>query len=96
LFFGFWRWGWKPGLCMLYTQSTTELHPSSAIHFNLCSEILGGWGEPKFELRASHLQSRQLYHSSHTSSPFCCGYFGDGGSWEIFAWAGLRPWSSQS
>jgi hypothetical protein len=30
-----------------------------------------------FELRASYLQSM----ISHTSSPFCSGYFGDGGLW---------------
>jgi hypothetical protein len=30
----------------------------------------------RFELRASHLQSR--YHLSHNSIPFCSGYFGDG------------------
>jgi hypothetical protein len=28
---------------------------------------------------------------SHTSSPFCSGYFGDGWSHEVFAWAGLEP-----
>jgi hypothetical protein len=28
-----------------------------------------------FELRTSHLQA--LYHLSHTSRPFCSGYFGD-------------------
>jgi hypothetical protein len=32
-----------------------------------------------FELGASGLQNRQaLYHLSHTSSPFCSGYFGYG------------------
>jgi hypothetical protein len=31
-----------------------------------------------FELRALHLQSR-CSTVSHTSSPFCSGYFGDGG-----------------
>jgi hypothetical protein len=33
----------------------------------------------EFELRSSRLQCRRLYHLSHTSSPFCSGYFGDGG-----------------
>jgi hypothetical protein len=37
-----------------------------------------------------------LYHLSHTSSPFFSGYFGDGGSHELFAWAGLKLQSSQS
>jgi hypothetical protein len=32
------------------------------------------------------LAKQVLYHLSHTSSPFCCGYFGDGVSW-----AGLEP-----
>jgi hypothetical protein len=27
---------------------------------------------------------------SHTFSPFCSGYVGDGGSLELFAWAGLE------
>jgi hypothetical protein len=31
-----------------------------------------------FELIVSHLQNRAPYHLSHTSSPFCSGYFGDG------------------
>jgi hypothetical protein len=30
------------------------------------------------ELRASHLQSKALYHLSHISSSFCSDYFGDG------------------
>jgi hypothetical protein len=25
------------------------------------------------------LAEQALYHLSHTSSPLCCGYFGDGG-----------------
>jgi hypothetical protein len=44
-----------------------------------------------FELRASPKQA--LYCSSHTSSPFFSGYFGDGGSCEPFACAGLKPHS---
>jgi hypothetical protein len=31
-----------------------------------------------FELRAL-LATQMLHHSIHTSSPFCSGYFGDGG-----------------
>jgi hypothetical protein len=31
-----------------------------------------------FELRAFTLAKQALYHLSHTSSPFCSGYFGDG------------------
>jgi hypothetical protein len=32
----------------------------------------------RFEFRASQVLIRQvLYHLSHASSPFCCGYFGD-------------------
>jgi hypothetical protein len=42
----------------------------------------------RFELWDLHMQSS----SSHTSSPFCSGYFGG----ELFAWAGLRCQSSQS
>jgi hypothetical protein len=38
-----------------------------------------------FEFMASHLQSRQLYCLSHTSSPFRCGRFGDGVSWTILS-----------
>jgi hypothetical protein len=38
-----------------------------------------------------------LYSLSHTSSPLCFGYFGDGGgSSELSAQAGLKPWSFQS
>jgi hypothetical protein len=41
-----------------------------------------------FELRTSPLQSIQAhYHLNHTSSPFCSGYFGDGG--ESLEMAGL-------
>jgi hypothetical protein len=29
-----------------------------------------------FELRASHFAKQVLYHLSHTSNPFCSGYFG--------------------
>jgi hypothetical protein len=32
----------------------------------------------EFQLRASQLK-QELYCLSHTSSPFCSGYFGDGG-----------------
>jgi hypothetical protein len=32
-----------------------------------------------FEFRALCMQSRPLYCLSHISSPFCSGYFGDGG-----------------
>jgi hypothetical protein len=38
--------------------------------------FFGGWG---FEFRVSHLQSRCSNCLNHTSSPFCSGYFGDGG-----------------
>jgi hypothetical protein len=31
-----------------------------------------------FEVKASSLQKQVLYHLSHTSSPFCCGYLRDG------------------
>jgi hypothetical protein len=49
-------------------------------------EVLPGWScglcfvlvGLGFELRALHLQSRH-YHLNQTSSPFCSGYFGDGG-----------------
>jgi hypothetical protein len=30
---------------------------------------------------------------SHAFSPFCSGYFGDGGSLDLFVWAGLEPQS---
>jgi hypothetical protein len=42
------------------------------------------------------LAKQVLYCLGHTSSPFCSGYFGDGISHELFAWAGLKPRSSQS
>jgi hypothetical protein len=32
-----------------------------------------------FELRALVFAKQELYHMSHTSSPFSSGYFGDGG-----------------
>jgi hypothetical protein len=35
-----------------------------------------------------------LLHLSHTSSLFCSGYFGDGGSLKLFAQAGLQLPSS--
>jgi hypothetical protein len=31
----------------------------------------------EFEPMSSSLQNRLLFHLSHTSSPFCSGYFGD-------------------
>jgi hypothetical protein len=31
-----------------------------------------------FELRVSHLQNRHSTNLSHTSSPLCSSYFGDG------------------
>jgi hypothetical protein len=34
-----------------------------------------------------------LYHLSHTFSPFCIGYFGDGILQSICAWTGLKLWS---
>jgi hypothetical protein len=33
----------------------------------------------------------ELHGLSHTSSAFCSGYFGDGGSQELFVRAGLEP-----
>jgi hypothetical protein len=30
-----------------------------------------------FDFRASYLAQQELYYLSHTSSPFCSGYFGD-------------------
>jgi hypothetical protein len=43
------------------------------------------------ELRTSHLQKHVLYHLSHTSSPFCYGWVGDGVLWTIcLGW----PWTS--
>jgi hypothetical protein len=36
--------------------------------------------ELEFELRASTLtEQARVYNMSHPSSPFCSGYFGDGG-----------------
>jgi hypothetical protein len=34
------------------------------------------WTE--FEIMIFALAKQELYHLSHTSSPFCSGYFGDG------------------
>jgi hypothetical protein len=31
-----------------------------------------------FKLKTSNLEKQVLYCLSHTSSPFCSGYFGDG------------------
>jgi hypothetical protein len=44
---------------------------------------------------ASYFQSSLSYHAS---SPFCSGYFGDGGreSCKLFAWVDLKPQSSWS
>jgi hypothetical protein len=56
------------------------------IHFS----FLMGLG---FELGFA-LAKQMLYHLNHYSSSFCSGYFGDGGSHELFAWAGLGPQSS--
>jgi hypothetical protein len=33
-----------------------------------------------FELKELHFANQKLYHMSHTSSPFCSSYFGDGDS----------------
>jgi hypothetical protein len=48
-----------------------------------------------FELRASAFAKQALYYLSRTSSPFCFGYL-EVESNELFAWAGLELWSSQS
>jgi hypothetical protein len=49
----------------------------------------------KCDSRGFAFAKQVLYHLSHTSSPFCSGYFGDRVS-QLFAWAGLELWSSQS
>jgi hypothetical protein len=38
----------------------------------------------EFELRAYVFAKQALYHLSHTSSPFCSGYFADGIIQSIF------------
>jgi hypothetical protein len=56
---------------------------------SLCFFLSAGFW---FELRASWLQSM-----SHTSSPFCCGYFGDEVSWTIclgWSWMMIFPLSA--
>jgi hypothetical protein len=57
-------------------------NPSVITVFSFFCVVLG------FELRALHLLGR-------TSSPFCSGYFGDGGSPELFA-SNLDPQISVS
>jgi hypothetical protein len=43
------------------------------------------------------LAKQVLYHlNNNTSSPFCSSYFLEMGSHELFAWAYLELWSSQS
>jgi hypothetical protein len=44
---------------------------------------------PEFELRALCLLGRGSTISSYISSPFCSGYFGDGGGSHVFAQACL-------
>jgi hypothetical protein len=43
--------------------------------------------------RSLHLTRDALYHLSYTPRPFCLSYFSDR-IFVLFAWAGLRPWSS--
>jgi hypothetical protein len=51
----------------------------------------------KFELRALHLFTKQVFnYLSHTSNPFCSDYWEMGVSWTICLGAGLKPWSSWS
>jgi hypothetical protein len=42
------------------------------------------------------LKKQGLYCFRHTSSLFCSGYFGGGGPHKLFAWAGIKLWSSWS
>jgi hypothetical protein len=43
------------------------------------------------------LATQAVYHLSHTSSPFCSGYFGEGASQTIqFVQTSLKLWSSRS
>jgi hypothetical protein len=51
--------------------------------------FFGGWGGTEVWSQVKHV----CYHLSHTFSPFCSGYFGDG-VLGLFAWAGLKPQSS--
>jgi hypothetical protein len=39
--------------------------------------LFGGWGETGVWTQGFALTKQELYHLSHTSSPFCSGYFGD-------------------
>jgi hypothetical protein len=52
-------------------------------HFSSKSEVIF-W--PDWYLNKG-LEKQALYRLSHTSSPFCSGYFGDG---VTFAWDGIK------
>jgi hypothetical protein len=70
-------------LCSSCSLSSLSLPPSSYLFF----------GETEFEFRAW----KMLYCLSHASSPFCCGYFGDGVSWTIclcWPWTTILPISA--
>jgi hypothetical protein len=54
--------------------------------------FFGGIGVP---VQCFVLAKQVFYNLSSFSSLFCSGYFADGGSHELFSWAGLEPWSSQ-
>jgi hypothetical protein len=56
----------------------------SCVHIQHFFLFLVGLG---FELRL--LAKQLIYHLSHTSSPFCSGYFGEVGSHELFTYAGF-------
>jgi hypothetical protein len=46
---------------------------------------------PEFELKSFKLAKQELYNLRNPSSPFCCGYFGDGeGSLELSAMLALN------
>jgi hypothetical protein len=75
-------------LCLLCRHSSTWA--TSPALFTFYFYFFGGTGNQGFTLA-----KLVLYSLSHTSSPLCSGYFGDGegGSWEISAHAGFEPWS---
>jgi hypothetical protein len=68
---------------MLITTGTATTIQTPTIFFFFFVEL-------EFELRVLSLQSLH-YHLSHTSSPFCSGYFLEVGSGKLFALADLEP-----